>query len=108
MERDRLRSWAAELGQRAATAEAGDLDYDLAVSTSVERPPSPVDVGIRLPQEAIAIPGSGDWTLPGLVVAVLLTFGFLAVVSRPWPSSCRPPPARPATTGKGRSGVRGR
>ena len=63
-------------------ASAGDLDYDLAVSTSSDRPPSPVDAGIRLPQEAIAIPGSSDWTFAGFLLAVLGVFGFLAVVAR--------------------------
>jgi hypothetical protein len=63
-------------------APAGDLDYDLAVSTSPERAPSPVDAGIRLPQEAIAIRSSSDWTVAAYVVAVLAVLGVVAVGSR--------------------------
>jgi hypothetical protein len=63
-------------------AAAGDLDYDLAVSTSPHRPPSLVDAGLRTPKEAVALPASHDWTFVVFAVAVLSLFDFVAIVSR--------------------------
>ena len=65
-------------------AEAGDLDYDLAVSTSAGRAPSAIDAGIRFPQEAVALPGDGGGAA-GLVVlrgAVALTVALVELARR--------------------------
>jgi hypothetical protein len=72
-------------------ADAGDLDYDLAVSTSADRRPSAVDAGLRIPQEALPIGSSGRWNVTILVLAALGVFGFMAIASRtprvPWTPS---------------------
>jgi hypothetical protein len=63
-------------------APAGDLDYDLAVSAEDGRNPSPVDAGIRVPQEAVAIRGSDGPQVLALAVAVALTLGLVGLALR--------------------------
>ena len=78
-------SWVPEdlwLSYLRLDAEAGDLDYDLAVSTRPGRVPSPVDAGVPRAQDAFTIPGSSPWTVPAFVAVLVLVLGWVAFVSR--------------------------
>ena len=72
-------------------AEAGELDYDLAVSVEAGRSPSPEDAGIRVPQEAVAVHGSEGSQVLAFVLAVALTFGLVGLAGRRSTSSSTAP-----------------
>jgi hypothetical protein len=58
---------------------AGELDYDLAISTSEGRSPSVTDAGIDLPGDAVPIAGGSDRALWPLVAGLGAGLGIAAV-----------------------------